>query len=521
MEISPPTNTNTNNYRPVLLKDPLEMENNPYTQHNRIVTKSERSSATTTNSNCKGLSANPEQNFYTAQSSARCLDSHASLAELEMRLRSLQQQMGICDSSKTLEESPAIEALLRTPSSDNEQHAAWFDLCGWIRRPKNAVTVSPALSATAINGNNRKPHVLYRRSKSHVSEKPSNIGQLGQEDTFKSRPSDATIQPKKPNCPDEIAKLLDEFSGNCGLIASFMNKNEALMEPLMPYVLEDAHFMSSRPGIVLLSDPTSQHLPPLAAEEYAAHISRITYFVRALQALEAADPGYLSNPYSRLLLDLLIDLEHAITLPRIEFLRRHAETVHAMGAASAQQNEQKSSSVLAIGNGDEWIDPDSEWNVQHMLRVAQAIPRRPSYHNSNEEISRLNKRMAIVDSPPALSTCEGSILGDRLWPDSNLPPDGVIETSKDPLIAPINEVVDQISNSKASTRTEESSTTASTAESNAEQFHSKLHPVVKPRLMEVSTRHQMVANSRNVNKGKRPGRLYRKSVLPSAVQSVM
>ncbi|KAJ1782303.1 hypothetical protein LPJ59_006843, partial [Coemansia sp. RSA 2399] len=175
--------TATNNYKLSLPIDPTPVQNNVYAQPDLLLSLSNRSSTTTTttttpaSNNYKGLGTHPEQTIYTAHSSARCLDSHASLAELEMRLRSLHKQLGlqgsssnsespphrdsqrsaermrslgICDSSKTLDESTGIDNMLRQASSSDEQHAARLDLCGWIRHPKNNA-VPPAISAVTVN----------------------------------------------------------------------------------------------------------------------------------------------------------------------------------------------------------------------------------------------------------------------------------------------------------------------------------------------------------------------------------
>ncbi|KAJ1885935.1 hypothetical protein LPJ81_006801, partial [Coemansia sp. IMI 209127] len=95
------------------------------------------------------------------------------------------RSLGICDSSKTLDESTGIDNMLRQASSSDEQHAARLDLCGWIRHPKNNA-VPPAISAVTVNEGGRKPNFIYRRNKSQVSERPSNLTQQKTGDTFKT-----------------------------------------------------------------------------------------------------------------------------------------------------------------------------------------------------------------------------------------------------------------------------------------------------------------------------------------------
>ncbi|KAJ1663589.1 hypothetical protein EV178_004853 [Coemansia sp. RSA 1646] len=446
-----------------------------------------------------------------------CTSSNTSPSSSDsQRSAERMQSLGICDSSQTLDESAGIDRMLLEANSNDGQHAAWRDLCGWIRRPKNSIT--PAISAVSSNDTGRKPNVIYRRNKSQVSEKPSNLSQQKTGDTFKTMRSDATIQPK-PSCPTEIAKLLHEFSSDCGPISSFMNEHESSMEPLMQYVLEDAHFMPPSPGVVPINDPTAQYLPPLAAEEYAAHISRITYFVRTLQALEAADPGCLSNPYARLLIDLLFGLERAITLPRVDFLRRHAETVHAMSIARNKSYEQKNDTILAIGNADEWVDLDTDMDAQRILNVARSIPRHPDLRSSTANTSQRNRRRAIVGSLPGQSTCDGSILGNRLQPDSGLCSDMFMESSNDPLIAHTDAATKQTGNADVLTEPMPRRIIASTPEFSAAQYHPKLHPVVEPHPMDVSNP-QHIVSLVNPKEGRRPNRLYRRAVRSNIEQPV-
>ncbi|KAJ1897966.1 hypothetical protein LPJ81_004432, partial [Coemansia sp. IMI 209127] len=265
-----------------------------------------------------------------------------------------------------------------------------------------------------------------------------------------------------------------------------MSENEDSMEPLVQYVLEDAHFMPSSPGVVAVNDQTAHYLPPLAAEEYAAHISRITYFVRTLQALEVADPGYLSNPYARQLIELLFDLERAITLPRVDFLRRHAETVHAMHAVRSQPRAQQSDTILAIGNADEWVDLDTDVNAKRILNMARSIPRHPDLRSSTANTSQRNRQRAMVGSLPGHSTCDGSILGDRLRPDSGLCSDVFMESSNDPLTTHADTTALRTGDIDALAQSEAYRATASTPEFSAIQFHPKLHPVVEPCPMDVS-----------------------------------
>ncbi|KAJ2398982.1 hypothetical protein GGI23_002924 [Coemansia sp. RSA 2559] len=416
-----------------------------------------------------------QDNSFNSESSPNS-DTQRSAA----RLRSL----GICDSSKTLEESAGIDNILRQASGNDEQHGDRLDLCRWIRHPKSNA-VPPVISAVTSNDSGRKPNFIYRRNKSQVSERPSNLTQQKTGDTFKTVASDTTIQPK-PSCPTEIAKLLSELSKECGLISSFMSENEDSMEPLMQYVLEDAHFMPSSPCVVAVNDQTAQYLPPLAAEEYAAHISRITYFVRTLQALEAADPGYLSNPHARLLIELLFDLERAITLPRVDFLRRHAETVHAMHTVHNHPRAQQSDTILAIGNADEWIDLDTDMSAQRILNMARSIPRHPDLRSSTANTSQRNRQRGMAGFLPGQSTCDGSILGDRLRPDSGMGSDVFMESNNDPLITHAATTAFRTGNTDALAQSEAHRATASTPEFSAIQFHPKLHPVVEPCSMDVS-----------------------------------
>ncbi|KAJ2558476.1 hypothetical protein EV175_000770 [Coemansia sp. RSA 1933] len=434
------------------------------------------------------------------------------------------RSMGVYDSSKTLDEGVRIGSILHKEFSNDEQHAARLDLCGWIRRPKNSV-ISPGVSAAATSTEgSRKPNVIYRRNKPRISEKPSNVTAQNNGDTLKTMASDVTTtttQPK-PGCPTEVAKLLSDFSRDCGSISSFMNKHGDTMEPLMRYVLDDAHFMPSSPGVVPVNDRTVQHLPPLAAEEYATHISRITYFVRMLQALEAADPENLSSPYARQLIDLLFDLERVVTLPRVDFLRTHAETVHAMSTAHSQAHAQQSDTILAIGNADEWVDLDTDMHAQRILHTARSIPRHFDLRSSTTNTSQKDRRRAIAGSVPGQSTCDGSILGDRLRPESNPCSDVcMVSTSNDPLLIAHADTTatDQGRSIDALAQSTDRRIYASTPEFSAVQFHPKLHPVVEPCPMDVSNLHQVAALS-NTKEGKRPRRLYRRTVTSSIEQSV-
>ncbi|KAI9500427.1 hypothetical protein BX070DRAFT_60203 [Coemansia spiralis] len=493
-----------------------------------------------------------------AQHSSHWLNSSGSLAELELRLLNLQRQMSsqeqpsndshnnhthssntklhpvsFRDSAMTLD--AACADILQDIQSESEQQVLWFNLCSRIRRSKN--------SNTFAEGSSPKPKTLHRHSKSHVSAKSSNV------------------ESAKPDCPTEMSKLLSEFSKNCEPIAAFMERNEQSMVPFMKYTLDDAHTMPSKPGIVPVNDQTARCLPPLAAEEYANHISRISYFVRVLQVLETADSSYLTNPHTRLLIDLLLNLERTITLPRVDFLRRHAETIQAMSAAHAINNPGNIDTVYAVGSADDWANLENsrslsrDLSAQHIAHMAQAIPRHPDFRNSTANTSQKGKRMGIIATFPDQSTCENSILGNRLQPEGGFRESGLIaagdelsglhfsksdsainnfksvkdknsEESNNINISILDMDVGEFTKTVASKQSESRVSLASTPELISEQFHPKLHPVVGPRSMEVLER-SPVANSsatpyatfpKRLSPHRRSRRLHRRTAAPRTQQ---
>ncbi|KAJ1719210.1 hypothetical protein LPJ61_006353, partial [Coemansia biformis] len=204
-------------------------------------------------------------------------------------------------------------------------------------------------------------------------------------------------------------------------IGEFMAQH-APLEPFMPYVVGNGHSLPASPGIVPVNDHATQHLPPLASSEYAAHISRMTYLVRSLQAIGAADPGFLSNVRVHLLLDLVMDLEQTFTLPRIDFLRGHAATVRAMGMRSHSAPESRDTSCV-VGYADGlWTQqrgpPPVLEKVEHIKDMAYAIPRHPRVKRAATTTTDVTDYTRLTaPAPSSHHTCNAGILGDRLKPD--------------------------------------------------------------------------------------------------------
>ncbi|KAJ2714537.1 hypothetical protein H4R19_001674 [Coemansia spiralis] len=193
----------------------------------------------------------------------------------------------------------------------------------------------------------------------------------------------------------------------------------ASLGPFMPYVIDSGHNLPASPDIVPVNDPATQSLPPLAAAEYTMHISRLTYMVRSLQAIKAADPGFLSQTPVHLLLDLVMDLEQKFTLPRVDFLRGHASTIRAMGVHTYGAHESRDASCI-VGRADAGWDaqypPQSAMaTVEHIKDMACAVSRARHAKSSTSAITHDGQSSAgVLSSHPTHDT---SVLGDRLMPD--------------------------------------------------------------------------------------------------------
>ncbi|KAJ1852428.1 hypothetical protein GGH12_005463 [Coemansia sp. RSA 1822] len=258
-------------------------------------------------------------------------------------------------SSNTLDESHANA--LQTVSE--ARLAQWrFDICRWIR------------------SSHPKPQVLRRKNSTDKNVSP----------LFKlSRPAG-------------VSELLGSHSDE-QLIAEFMAQHASL-EHFEKYIMSEAHSLPKHPNVAPISDQTTSHLPPLASEEYALHISRLTYLVRSLQAIEAADPGFLSQTRVHLLLDLVLDLEHAFTLPRVDFLRQHADTIHAMDSSRDSANARDTDCV--VGNNCLHAVPSTD--THHVKYMTRAIPRHAKFRRSS------------ATNTPSQATRDTCVLGNKLYP---------------------------------------------------------------------------------------------------------
>ncbi|KAJ2848033.1 hypothetical protein IWW36_003536 [Coemansia brasiliensis] len=381
-----------------------------------------------------------------------------SLQDIDTRLRDLHSQMtsnehsprplsGATCSSSTYEGIDSQHACVEySPPVLQSELADWqFDVCRWA------------------NKSDPKPAVLYRK---HAV----NDG--------RPRPSPLF----KLNRPAQVAELLHLHAQNEQPISDFMASHPSL-NSFECYTRSDANLLPKSPKVAPVHDASTEHLPPLAAEEYAMHISRLTYLMRSLQAIESADPGFLSQTRVHLLLDLMLDLEQTFTLPRIDFLRQHAKTVQAMGN---RYGTSESGFNCIVGRPQHWIHsaPSVSPNVHHISHMAHAIPRHPHFRHSSADTSRV---ATTKNQASSRITHDSSILGNKLRPDSGFCAGPLENNSALPgnvqLLSPINSIdgslgLDQCSSS------DKQQPTAYIAP--ATLTDPKLHPVVGPQFMDVA-----------------------------------
>ncbi|KAJ2057818.1 hypothetical protein GGI17_005433 [Coemansia sp. S146] len=444
--------------------------------------------------------------------SARTLsNSDGSFDELHTRLLQLQGQVVHLQSenqrlsrlsnggysSLTLDEESDID---NTPDICSEQKldkleesdAARFDLCRWIRGPGGTVAPAP------------KPRALHRRHVSSPNGKP------------------AKPPPLRLSRPAAVSELLGKHSDYTQTIGEFMSRYTT-MTPFKPYTLEGAHDMPNSPGVALINDQATQYLPPLAGEEYAAHISRISYLIRALHSIELADPEFLSNPRVNMLVDLVLDLEQSLTLPRIDFLRRHSETVHAMSVHAQQRRPPtKTDTEYVVGDAETlcWgLQPEasamavassrldkSPADPRHIGHMARAIPRYPDFRNSSTRNTNVNA--ATNDHLSSRAATSDLILGDRLKPSSAIYPKVQNKVGNDSVEAIVKDFAPSSANAAInSSRTMDARSLDANARHQyqiltpdsamAAGFDPKLHPVVGPRSMDVSPTLQ-ISNNRSM-----------------------
>ncbi|KAJ2496355.1 hypothetical protein GGH96_005885 [Coemansia sp. RSA 1972] len=332
------------------------------------------------------------------------------------------------------------------------QLAKWrLDICRWIR------------------STHTKPQVLRRKNSTDKHGSP----------LFKlSRPAG-------------VSELLGSHSDE-QLIAEFMAQHESL-EQFEKYVMSEAHSLPKNPKVASISDQTTSYLPPLASEEYALHISRLSYLVRSLQTIEAVDPGFLSQTRVHLLLDLVLDLEHAFTLPRVDFLRQHAETVRAMDSSRDDVNTRDTDCV--VGNSCLQSVPSAD--SRHVKYMTRAIPRHARFRRSS------------TTNTPSQATRDTCVLGNKLYPfhmemsDIASNPSDAHTQTPSPKSSVSSDAHTQTPSPKSSIG---NSLGISQFDNTGQQhpaayvaptslFDSKLHPVVRPRSMDVSpTLHVANAN---------------------------
>ncbi|KAI7820909.1 hypothetical protein BX661DRAFT_188780 [Kickxella alabastrina] len=186
-----------------------------------------------------------------------------------------------------------------------------------------------------ICGTNPKTDILYRR---HILSTTTPI----------------TSPLFRLHRPTKVTELLDKYTEFIDRpISSFMGEHSSL-DTFKP--------LPRSPQSILVNDRATHYLPPLVAEEYAGHVSRLSYLVRSLHAIEVADPVFLSDPRTHLLLDLF-------TLPRVDLLRAHAQNIQEMEKQKQQQQPPSHHihrpealdrpSRLDIGDALSWV-----WNAQ-------------------------------------------------------------------------------------------------------------------------------------------------------------
>ncbi|KAJ1833501.1 hypothetical protein LPJ63_002702 [Coemansia sp. RSA 2711] len=385
-------------------------------------------------------------------------DSCTSLQELETRLQELGAHVGDTHELVPLQHSrrrPLSGTTCSTNTLDNDDACVCYGSAG-RPIPENVLADWPLDICRWVRTPSSKPEVLYRKHSADDRPKQSPLYKL-------SRPA-------------QVAELLNNHADDKESIAEFMARHPSL-EQFERYVMSDAHTLPKAPAVANINDQTTQHLPPLASEEYTAQVSRLTYLVRALQAIEAADPEFLSQTRVHLLLDLVLDLEQTFTLPRVDFLRRHASTIQAMGVSYSGLDNRDTD--CAVGFTEDWAQdaPSASSNARHIQHMTRAILRHPQFRDSRDTSRATN-------NAPSRATHDTSILGNKLRLDkgafepaqaANLPTDAQPPSPKSSVG----------SNLDVSLFGSVGQRRPSAYVAPASVFDPKLHPVVGPQSMEV------------------------------------
>lgn len=257
---------------------------------------------------------------------------------------------------------------------------------------------------------------------------------------------------------NELGKPIAELT----TISQFMARHSSKLHAFKPYTLEDAHTLPRSAKVSPVNDPATAHLPPLAKEEYTLHISRLSYLMRELQLLENSDAEFFNDPRFQELLDKILDMEQQFVLPRVDFLRSHADTIRAMNQQS--QRSTTADTEYAVGN--------------HIQQMARALPRHPDFRSNNNGYSS-SASLSLSDSNSSnngydssvYTTDDGSVFGNRLnrikrasWDTNSMGHSNVLNVRELATISGEN-----------------------TNEPKLSQYNDpKLHPVVVPRDMVVS-----------------------------------
>ncbi|KAJ2705895.1 hypothetical protein FB645_002079 [Coemansia sp. IMI 203386] len=403
----------------------------PVSRANKHARHYSASTSTASNTNTASSAHGPygAKNLYQGFDQDSCIaksvsnptpPSNTSLSEMEMRLHRLRSQVACLQdenrrlsrlSASSLASQQTLDTTQQMPDEQQQQNEIaleyennrGFDLCRWIR------------------GTGPKTDVLYRR---HLLSSNEPI-------------TSPLFRLRRPAVVSELLQKYSEFEQP---IAEFMAEHKSL-DPLKPYVLSSAHEMPCSAGVTVVNDHATQNLPPLAAEEYMTHVSRLTYLVRTLHYIDIADPVFLSDPRTHLLLDLVLDLESSFTLPRVDFLRQHALTIQAMRGDSNNNNYNGTDSSISsrsyrtnimdrpesdyvIGNALESpadasapVQPSPiSTDLEHIRHMARAISPHPDFRSCRSEASARSKNASL--SSHVSEDTGGQILGDKLRPDT-------------------------------------------------------------------------------------------------------
>ncbi|KAJ2891324.1 hypothetical protein GGI21_005888 [Coemansia aciculifera] len=215
-----------------------------------------------------------------------------------------------------------------------------------------------------------------------------------------------------------------------------------------------------------------------------------------------------------MLVDLILNLEQSLTLPRVDFLRRHAETIHAM-SAHAHENRvpAKTETEYVVGDAETlcWgaqLETALAANViagqekfstdpRHIGHMARAIPRHPDFRNGGKRDTNLNA--SANDGSSSRAAVSELILGDRLKSASAVYPKTVARSlAQSPLASAtvatestnLHPEVSQPLDVDACRQYQ----IMSPDNAIASGFDPKLHPVVGPRRMDVSPTLQITNN---------------------------